>query len=55
MIIAAQLIAGDAFAAKKRSIAIGTGGPTGVYFAAGNAICRLVHKDAAEGRKHGLR
>ena len=29
------------------------GGPTGVYFAAGNAICRLVHKEAAEGRKEG--
>ena len=59
IIIAAQLIAGDAFAAKKRFIAIGTGGPTGVYLAAGNAICRLVHKEAAEGRKkgrkHGLR
>ncbi len=40
-------------------IAIGTGGPTGVYFATGNAICRLVHKEAAEGRKkgrkHGIR
>jgi TRAP transporter TAXI family solute receptor len=34
-------------------ITIGTGGPTGVYFAAGNAICRLIHKEAAEGRKEG--
>ena len=46
-------------AAKKVFIAIGTGGPTGVYFATGNAICRLVHKTAAEGRKkgrkHGIR
>jgi len=46
-------------ASKKRFIAIGTGGPTGVYFATGNAICRLVHKEAAEGRKkgrkHGIR
>lgn len=44
---------------KRRFISIGTGGPTGVYFAAGNAICRLVHKEAAEGRKsgrkHGIR
>ena len=44
---------------KHKFIAIGTGGPTGVYFAAGNAICRLVHKEAAEGRKtgrkHGIR
>jgi TRAP transporter TAXI family solute receptor len=52
--------ADDAFAAsKKRFISIGTGGPTGVYFATGNAICRLVHKEAAEGRKkgrkHGIR
>jgi len=50
--------AGEATAAKK-FIAIGTGGPTGVYFATGNAICRLVHKEAAEGRKkgrkHGIR
>lgn len=34
-------------------VTIGTGGPTGVYFAAGNAICRLIHKEAAEGRKEG--
>jgi len=44
---------------KRRFISIGTGGPTGVYFVAGNAICRLVHKEAAEGskqkRQHGLR
>jgi TRAP transporter TAXI family solute receptor len=50
--------AGEATAAK-RFIAIGTGGPTGVYFATGNAICRLIHKEAAEGRKkgrkHGIR
>ncbi len=55
----AVLPAGDALAQKKRFIAIGTGGPTGVYFATGNAICRLVHKEAAEGRKkgrkHGIR
>ena len=40
-------------AGKKIYIAIGTGGPTGVYFVAGNAICRMVHKEAAEGRKEG--
>jgi hypothetical protein len=44
---------------KRTFISIGTGGPTGVYFAAGNAICRMVHKEAAEGRKsgrqHGIR
>ena len=32
-------------------IAIGTGGPTGVYFVVGNAICRMIHKGAAEGRR----
>jgi hypothetical protein len=44
---------------KSRFIAIGTGGPTGVYFVVGNAVCRMVHKEAAEGRssgrKHGIR
>ena len=44
---------------KRRFISIGTGGPTGVYFATGNAICRSVHRAAAEGRKsgrkHGIR
>ena len=34
-------------------IAIGTGGPTGIYFVVGNSICRMVHKEAAEGRKKG--
>ena len=38
---------------KRVFITIGTGGPTGVYFAAGNAICRLIYKEAAEGRKEG--
>lgn len=45
--------------AETQFITIGTGGPTGVYFVAGNAICRMIHKEAAEGRKagrqHGLR
>lgn len=55
----ATLLPSSGHAQKKRFISIGTGGPTGVYFATGNAICRLVHKEAAEGRKsgrkHGLR
>jgi len=46
-------------AAGRVFIAIGTGGPTGVYFVAGNSICRMVHKEAAlerkQGKKHGLR
>jgi TRAP transporter TAXI family solute receptor len=34
-----------------RFISIGTGGPTGVYFVVGNSVCRMVHKEAAEGRE----
>jgi TRAP transporter TAXI family solute receptor len=34
-----------------RYISIGTGGPTGVYFVVGNSVCRMVHKEAAEGRE----
>ncbi len=36
--------------AAKRFVAIGTGGPTGVYFIAGNAICKMVQKAADETR-----
>ena len=42
----------SAFSAEKRSVAIGTGDVTGVYFPAGGAICRLINN----GRKdHGIR
>lgn len=45
--------------AQRTFISIGTGGPTGVYFVVGNAICRMIHKESAEGRKsgrkHGIR
>ena len=51
--------AGTVQAQDSRFIAIGTGGPTGVYFVTGQAICQMVHAEAAEGRedgmKHGLR
>ncbi len=53
------MAAGDAYAQKKQFIAIGTGGPTGVYFVVGQSVCRLIHKEAGEGakagRKHGIR
>lgn len=57
--LAASGVLAPAWAAKQTFITIGTGGPTGVYFVVGNSVCRMVHKEAAEGRKtgrkHGIR
>ncbi|WFE77116.1 TAXI family TRAP transporter solute-binding subunit (plasmid) [Roseinatronobacter sp. S2] len=43
---------GTAAPAHETSITIGTGGVTGVYFPASNAICRLLNQDRAA---HGIR
>lgn len=59
MAFGASAVATTDAQAQRQFIAIGTGGPTGVYFVVGNSVCRMVHKEAAEGRKsgrkHGIR
>src|SRR5574339_645579 len=43
---------GTPAAAQQKFVTIGTGGVTGVYYAVGGAVCRLLNKDR---KAHGIR
>jgi uncharacterized protein len=50
--VATAATAGMAQAQQQRFVTIGTGGVTGVYYAVGGAVCRLLNKDR---KAHGIR
>ena len=52
MLAGAALLAAGPASAQQKFVTIGTGGVTGVYYAVGGAICRLMNKDRA---KTGIR
>jgi TRAP transporter TAXI family solute receptor len=51
-LLGAPLLATSPALAQQKFITIGTGGVTGVYYAVGGAICRLMNKDR---KTHGIR
>ena len=56
LILFAALFSFNTVAKSAEFFTIGTGGPTGVYFQTGNAICKMLHKSAISaehGRKKG--
>ena len=56
LILFAALFSFNNVAKSAEFFTIGTGGPTGVYFQTGNAICKMLHKSAISkdhGRKKG--
>ena len=52
LILFAALFSFNNVAKSAEFFTIGTGGPTGVYFQTGNAICKMLHKSAIS-KEHG--
>jgi TRAP transporter TAXI family solute receptor len=52
VLIGIALLTTGAAQAQQKFVTIGTGGVTGVYYAVGGAVCRLVNKDR---KSHGIR